>query len=56
MPHTATHTPTTAIPAVQLPVGAVPQPQAGTSKDTLDLMKKSVQTPKLPTDSQLTHG
>ena len=40
------------IPAVQLPVGAVPQPQAGTSKDTLDLMKQSVQIPKLPVGAQ----
>ena len=40
------------IPAVQLPVGAVPNPQSGASKDTLDLMKQSVQTPKLPTGAQ----
>ena len=46
-------TTTTAIPAVQLPVGAVPQPQAGTSKDTLDLMKQSVKAPLLPTGSQI---
>ena len=45
---------TAAIPAVQLPVGAVPQPQAGTSKDVLDLIKKSVKDPKLATDTQLT--
>ena len=40
------------IPAVQLPVGAVPQPQAGTSKDTLDLAKQTVVTPHLPIDTQ----
>ena len=45
-------TTTQKIPAVQLPVGAVPNPQSGTSKDTLDLMKQSVQTPKLPTGAQ----
>ena len=44
---------TSVIPAVQLPIGAVPNPQAGTSKDTLDLLKKSVQDPKLATDTQL---
>ncbi len=44
---------TSVIPAVQLPTGAVPQPQAGTSKDTLDLIKKSVQDPKLATNTQL---
>ena len=34
MPHEAGHKETTQlIPAVQLPVGAVPNPQAGTSKD-----------------------
>ena len=37
MPHEEGHTQTTQIPAVQLPVGAVPNPQAGTSKDVLDL-------------------
>ena len=40
------------IPAVQLPVGVVPNPQSGTSKDTLDLMKQSVQTPQLPVGAQ----
>ena len=40
------------IPAVQLPVGSVPNPQSGTSKDTLDLMKQSVQTPQLPVGAQ----
>ena len=44
---------TSIIPGVQLPVGAVPNPQAGTSKDTLELIKKSVQDPKLATGSQL---
>ena len=38
MPHEEGHTQTTQIPAVQLPVGAVPNPQAGTSKDVLDLV------------------
>ena len=44
---------TTAIPAVQLPVGVVPSPQAGASKDTLELIKQSVKDPKLATGSQL---
>jgi len=39
---------TTAIPAVQLPVGAVPSPQSGTSKDILELAKKQAATPLLP--------
>ena len=42
------------IPAVQLPVGAVPNPQSGASKDTLKKMKESVMTPALPTGSKLT--
>ena len=49
MPHEAGHTQqTTQIPAVQLPVGAVPNPQAGTSKDVLDLAKKQAANPALP--------
>ena len=44
---------TSQIPGVQLPVGAVPNPQAGTSKDTLDLIKKSVKDPKLATGAQI---
>jgi len=47
-----TTTNTQKIPAVQLPVGAVPNPQSGVSKDTLNLMKQSVKTPKLPTGAQ----
>ena len=39
---------TTAIPAVQLPVGAVPSPQSGTSKDILELAKKQAVNPLLP--------
>ena len=35
------------IPAVQLPVGAVPTPQSGTSKDTLEKMKLMVAAPEL---------
>ena len=35
------------IPAVQLPVGAVPQPQSGASRDTLEKMKLMVATPEL---------
>ncbi len=41
------------IPAVQLPPGAVPQPQSGASKDTLDKIKQSVFTPALPIGSQI---
>ena len=54
MPHEAGHKQTTSqIPAVQLPIGAVPNPQAGTSKDVLDLVKQSVRDPKLATDAQI---
>ena len=53
MPHEEGHTQTTQIPAVQLPVGAVPNPQAGTSKDVLDLVKQSVKDPKLATGAQI---
>ena len=42
------------IPAVQLPVGAVPNPQSGASKDTLKKMKESVMTPALPTGTKIT--
>ena len=41
------------IPAVQLPVGAVPNPQAGASQDTLKKMKLMVATPDLPTGTKL---
>ena len=55
MPHEAGHTQqTTQIPAVQLPVGVVPNPQAGTSKDVLDLVKQSVRDPRLATGAQIT--
>ena len=42
------------IPAVQLPVGAVPSPQAGTSQDTLNLVKNQVANPKLPQGAAMT--
>ena len=54
MPHEAGHTQqTTQIPAVQLPVGVVPNPQAGTSQDVLDLVKQSVRDPRLATGAQI---
>ena len=54
MPHEPGHQPqTTQVPAVQLPVGVVPNPQAGTSKDVLDLVKKSVRDPKLAVGAQI---
>jgi len=39
---------TQSVPAAQLPVGVVPSPQAGTSQDTLDLVKKQTVNPLLP--------
>ena len=54
MPHEPGHTQTTQVPAVQLPVGVVPNPQAGTSKDVLDLVKQSVRDPRLATRAQIT--
>ena len=41
MPHEPGHTtpPTQQIPPVELPVGVVPNPQSGTSQDTLDLAR-----------------
>ena len=42
------------IPQVQLPVGVVPQPQSGTSQDTLDLVKKQAVNPKLATGTAIT--
>ena len=45
---------TTAIPAVQLPVGAVPTPQSGTSKDILELVKKQAANPKLAKGTEIT--
>ena len=45
---------TTAIPAVQLPPGVVPTPQSGTSKDVVDLAKKQVVQPLLPTGTAIT--
>jgi len=52
----ATVPPTTAIPipAVQLPVGVVPNPQSGTSKDTLNLIKKQTVNPQLATGASIT--
>ena len=45
---------TTVIPTVQLPPGAVPKPQSGTSKDVLELAKKQVVQPLLPTGGAIT--
>ena len=42
------------IPTVQLPTGAVPSPQAGTSQDTLDLVKKQTVNPVLPQSATMT--
>ena len=53
MPHEAGHIATQQIPAVQLPVGVVPNPQSGASKDTLEKMKESVMSPALPTGAKL---
>ena len=53
MPHEAGHTTTVPIPAVQLPVGVVPNPQSGTSKDALDLIKKQAVDPKLATGTAM---
>ena len=39
---------TQVIPPVQLPVGVVPTPQSGTSKDVLDLAKQQAANPLLP--------
>ena len=47
MPHEAGHINTAIVPQVQLPTGVVPNPQSGTSKDTLDLVKKQAVDPKL---------
>ena len=47
MPHEAGHTNKAIVPQVQLPTGVVPNPQSGTSKDTLDLVKKQAVDPKL---------
>ena len=45
---------TTAIPAVSLPVGAVPTPQSGTSQDILNLIKKQAVDPKLAKGTTIT--
>jgi len=45
---------TTEIPAVQLPTGAVPQPQSGTSQDVLELMKQQAVQPLLATGTAIT--
>jgi hypothetical protein len=47
MPHEAGHTNKAVVPQVQLPTGVVPNPQSGTSQDTLDLVKKQAVDPKL---------
>jgi len=44
----------TVIPAVQLPVGVVPTPQSGTSKDTLNLVKQQAVNPKLAKGTAIT--
>jgi len=52
---TTTTTPTPqVIPPVQLPVGAVPNPQSGTSKDILNLTKKQAVDPKLAKGTAIT--
>jgi len=47
MPHEAGHTNKAIVPQVQLPTGVVPNPQSGTSQDTLDLVKKQAVDAKL---------
>ena len=55
MATTKTTTPTPqVIPPVQLPVGAVPNPQSGTSKDILNLTKKQAVDPKLAKGTAIT--
>ena len=54
MPHEAGHTNTAVVPQVQLPTGVVPNPQSGTSKDALDLIKKQAVDPKLATGTAIT--
>ena len=44
----------TVIPKVQLPTGVVPTPQSGTSKDTLNLVKKQAVDPKLAKGTAIT--
>ena len=45
---------TVKLPVVQLPTGVTPQPQSGTSQDTLKKMKESVVSPSLATGTQIT--
>jgi len=54
MPHEAGHTNKAVVPQVQLPTGVVPNPQSGTSQDTLDLVKKQAVDPKLATGTAIT--
>ena len=42
------------VPAVQLPTGVVPNPQSGTSKDTLNLVKQQAVNPKLAKGTAIT--
>ena len=51
---TTTKPKTAVIPAVQLPTGAVPNPQSGTSQDTLNLVKKQAVDPKLAKGTAIT--
>ena len=56
MPHTPDHTvpPTQQVPGVELPAGVVPNPQSGTSQDTLNLAKQQVVNPALPQGAVIT--
>ena len=56
MPHEPGHTtpPTQQIPPVELPVGVVPNPQSGTSQDTLNLARQQVVNPALPQGAVIT--
>ena len=45
---------TAVVPPVQLPTGVVPSPQAGTSQDTLNLIKKQAVDPKLAKGTSIT--
>ena len=56
MPHTSDHKvpPTQQVPGVELPAGVVPNPQSGTSQDTLNLAKQQVVNPALPQGAVIT--
>ena len=57
MPHEAGHeeeqATTQVVPPVQLPPGVVPNPQAGTSQDILNLAKQQAVNPMLPTGTAI---